>query len=68
MTEKKATILSVENLHVRFRTLDGIVEAVEDPDRRFLLGVQWHPEVIRDGRLFGALVAAAEGIRGATTG
>ena len=23
---------------------DGVIEAVENPDRRFLLGVQWHPE------------------------
>jgi putative glutamine amidotransferase len=23
---------------------DGVVEAIEDPSRRFLLGVQWHPE------------------------
>lgn len=38
---------------------DGLVEAVEDPDHRFVLGVQWHPEVIRDRRLFGALVNAA---------
>ncbi|WP_430783882.1 gamma-glutamyl-gamma-aminobutyrate hydrolase family protein [Actinoplanes sp. G11-F43] len=38
---------------------DGLPEAVEDPDRRFVLGVQWHPEVSRDRRLFGALVAAA---------
>jgi putative glutamine amidotransferase len=38
---------------------DGLPEAVEDPDRRFVLGVQWHPEVTRDRRLFGALVEAA---------
>ncbi|MFI5491103.1 gamma-glutamyl-gamma-aminobutyrate hydrolase family protein [Actinoplanes sp. NPDC051859] len=38
---------------------DGCVEAVEDPRRRFVLGVQWHPEVVRDKRLFGALTAAA---------
>ena len=25
-------------------TEDGVVEAVEDPARRFLVGVQWHPE------------------------
>jgi putative glutamine amidotransferase len=37
---------------------DGVIEAVEDPLRRFVLGVQWHPEVIRDKRLFGALIAA----------
>jgi putative glutamine amidotransferase len=38
---------------------DGVIEAVEDPARRFLLGVQWHPEAARDIRLFQALVAAA---------
>ena len=23
---------------------DGVIEAIEDPTRRFCLGVQWHPE------------------------
>lgn len=46
-------------LTVTGRAEDGLAEAVEDPDRRFVLGVQWHPEVVRDERLFGALVAAA---------
>lgn len=27
---------------------DGLVEAVEVPDRTFMLGVQWHPEFILD--------------------
>ncbi len=42
---------------------DGLVEAVEDPRRRFCLGVQWHPEDMPDDpvqqRLFDALVEAA---------
>lgn len=38
---------------------DGLVEALEDPRRRFVLGVQWHPEAYGDVRLFAALVAAA---------
>jgi putative glutamine amidotransferase len=46
-------------LRVTGRTADGLAEAVEDPDHRFVLGVQWHPELKRDERLFGALVAAA---------
>jgi putative glutamine amidotransferase len=46
-------------LTVTGRTDDGLAEAVEDPARRFVLGVQWHPEVGRDTRLFGALVEAA---------
>ncbi|GAY15051.1 gamma-glutamyl-gamma-aminobutyrate hydrolase family protein [Mycobacterium sp. shizuoka-1] len=47
--------------------LDGIVEAVEDPER-FYLGVQWHPED-EDGpeadrlALFSAFVSAAEDAR-----
>ena len=46
-------------LTVTGRTDDGVPEAVEDPDRGFVLGVQWHPEVTRDERLFGALVQTA---------
>jgi putative glutamine amidotransferase len=40
---------------------DGTIEAVEDPSRRFALGVLWHPEVGEDPRLFDALVGAARG-------
>ena len=46
-------------LTVTGRAEDGLPEAVEDPAHRFVLGVQWHPEVSRDRRLFGALVNAA---------
>ena len=38
---------------------DGWVEAVEVPDRRFAVGVLWHPEAGEDARLFEALVAEA---------
>jgi len=38
---------------------DGVLEAVEDPSARFRVGVQWHPEVGSDPRLFEALTAAA---------
>ena len=31
-------------LAVTGRARDGIIEAIEHPGRRFLLGVQWHPE------------------------
>ncbi len=48
-------------LDVVARADDGTVEAVEDPGR-FVVGVQWHPEVDDDGGLFRALVAAAVGL------
>ena len=38
---------------------DGAVEAVEDPARRFALGVLWHPEAGEDLKLFEALVEEA---------
>lgn len=40
-------------------TRDGLVEAIERGDRRFCLGVQWHPEADELSRVIGALVAAA---------
>jgi len=42
---------------------DGTLEAMEDPAARFRLGVQWHPEVGDDPRLFDALVSAARARR-----
>jgi putative glutamine amidotransferase len=38
---------------------DGTPEVVEDPQRRFAVGVLWHPEAGDDLRLFEALVRAA---------
>jgi putative glutamine amidotransferase len=38
---------------------DGTIEALEDPTAPFVLGVQWHPEMTEDRRLFAALVTAA---------
>ncbi|MGI5244671.1 gamma-glutamyl-gamma-aminobutyrate hydrolase family protein [Dactylosporangium sp. CA-139066] len=37
---------------------DDVIEAVEDPARRFVLGVQWHPEEAGDVRPFAALIEA----------
>ena len=41
---------------------DGVIEGIEAPARRFVIGVQWHPEyAISEGdtRLFAAFIAAA---------
>jgi len=38
---------------------DGTVEAVEDRTHRFLIAVQWHPEMGDDPTLFEQLIAAA---------
>jgi putative glutamine amidotransferase len=52
------------SLQVSALAPDGIIEAIESPTRRFLLGIQWHPEFLfdrhdRHRRLFEALLDAA---------
>ena len=39
--------------------MDEIVETIEIPDRRFVLGVQWHPEADERSRVIASLVCAA---------
>lgn len=39
-------------------TLDDLPEAIELPDRRFVLGVQWHPEADTASRVIASFVAA----------
>jgi putative glutamine amidotransferase len=48
-----------QGLRVAAYAEDGSPEALEDPGRRFALGVLWHPEAGEDGRLFDELVAQA---------
>lgn len=51
-------------LAVTARAADGVIEAVEDPERRFVVAVQWHPEdrlATRDFRIFSAFAKAVRG-------
>jgi len=43
---------------------DGTLEAMERPESRFRLAVQWHPEAGQDDRLFDAFVQACARARG----
>jgi len=57
-----------EGLRVVAHAEDGTIEAVEDPTRRFVLGVLWHPEAGEDARLFEELVREAEQYRSTRAG
>jgi len=46
---------------INSRSEDGVIEGIEDPSRRFCMGVQWHPEYAitpADTRLFRAFIEA----------
>jgi putative glutamine amidotransferase len=48
-----------------YSTPDELVETIELPSRRFVLGVQWHPEADESSQVIGALVEEARQHRGA---
>jgi len=53
-------------LMVTARAEDRIIESLEDPERRFVVAVQWHPEdrlATRDFRIFSAFAKAVRGGR-----
>jgi len=52
-----------DGLREAARADDGTIEAIEDPERRFALGVLWHPEAGEDAALFEALVEEARRYR-----
>jgi gamma-glutamyl-gamma-aminobutyrate hydrolase PuuD len=52
-----------EGLHETGWADDGTVEALEDPSKRFAVGVLWHPEEGEDMALFEALVEEAREYR-----
>jgi putative glutamine amidotransferase len=47
---------------------DGLIEAIESPHHKFVLGVQWHPEALMDKdpyqrRIFSSFISAAKPLR-----
>ena len=60
----QAVKIAAPGLAINARAPDGVIEGIEDPDRRFCIGVEWHPEFeISDGdsRLLAAFIEAARG-------
>jgi putative glutamine amidotransferase len=51
-------------LTVSARASDGVVEALEMPDRTFVVATQWHPEIPpQQMKMFEALTEAAKSYR-----
>ena len=55
----QAVEVVAEDLVVTGRAPDGVIEVIEGPGRRFVIGVQWHPEEGEALALFEGLVEAA---------
>ena len=61
-THHQAVKATAPGLVVDATAPDGVIEGIEDPGRRFCIGVQWHPEYgisDADRRLFAAFIDSA---------
>ncbi|MBR1540550.1 MAG: gamma-glutamyl-gamma-aminobutyrate hydrolase family protein [Clostridia bacterium] len=47
-SKHKCHVLKTNHFDVVGYSEDGIIEAIERKDKRFAIGVQWHPEIIID--------------------
>ena len=59
----QAVDAAAPGLKVNAMAPDGVIEGIEDPARRWFVGVQWHPEFAIDAgdvRLFDSFVAACQ--------
>jgi putative glutamine amidotransferase len=57
-----------KGLRVNATAKDGLIEGIESPDHRFVLGVQWHPEALvgqdpYQRRIFSSFISAARRLR-----
>ena len=52
-----------KHVRVAARALDGVIEAIEDAERSFWIGVQWHPERLDDSPGRALVVAFVEAAR-----
>ena len=51
-----------KGLEVNSFTEDGVIEGIENPNQKFCIGVQWHPEFLIDNKdleIFKALVESS---------
>jgi putative glutamine amidotransferase len=60
---REAIVRASEHVSVMAHSPDGLIEAIDRPDKAFAMGVQWHPERLIDESddalaLFAAFVAA----------
>lgn len=58
----QAVAAATPRLGIGAQADDGVIEAIEVPEQRFCLGVQWHPEYLvnaAERRLFAGLIQAA---------
>ncbi len=55
----RQSVLDSGTLRVVAKSPDGVIEAIDDPTRRFYLGLQWHPERVAISRSFWQTFVAA---------
>ena len=56
VNSRHKSVLKNTNLKITSKSIDGYIESIEDSNKKFFIGVQWHPEDINQLELFQKLV------------
>ena len=56
VNSRHKSVLKSTNLNISSRSSDGYIESIEDANKKFFIGVQWHPEDINQDILFKKLI------------
>ena len=50
------SVLKNTKLKITSKSIDGYIESIEDSNKKFFIGVQWHPEDINQIKIFKKLI------------
>ena len=48
----RQAVADAGKMHIVAKSPDGVIEAIDDPNRKYYLGLQWHPERVAVSRTF----------------
>ena len=56
VNSRHKSVLKNTSLKITSKSLDGYIESIEDSNKKFFIGIQWHPEDINQLKIFQKLV------------
>lgn len=56
VNSRHKSVLKNTSLKIVSKSIDGYIESIEDSNKKFFIGIQWHPEDINQFKIFKKLI------------